>query len=107
MEEAPETRRNGVRRITLTPSSPITTAGIMCGDYAPAESRLNGALELFQTLKTRWRAGLTLAEPGKLAAEQSNFDEARNALAQALALFDEMDARPDAERMRAMMENLE
>ncbi len=79
----------------------------LSGDLAESEARLNQALALFQALETRWQAGLTLVELGRLAVEQADLDQARTNFARALELFDQMDARPDAERVRAQMRALD
>ena len=72
----------------------------LSGDYAKAGARLNTALTLFQEMETRWQTGRTLAEFGRWALEQSDIDQARSYLTQALEFFKAMDAKPDADRVR-------
>lgn len=79
----------------------------LSGDYAQAETRLNSALTMFQELETRWQIALTQTELGQLAVAQSNFDQASACFTQALPLFDDMGARPDADRVRAQITKLD
>jgi tetratricopeptide (TPR) repeat protein len=79
----------------------------LSGNYTEAEERLHQALPLFQELGARWQIGRTLAELGQVAAAQSNPDRARNYFTQALSLFNEMGAQPDADRLRVHLELLE
>ncbi|HSG18443.1 MAG TPA: tetratricopeptide repeat protein [Anaerolineae bacterium] len=78
----------------------------LSGDYAEAETRLDTALTSFQELGTRWQTGLTLAELGQLAVEIPNIDQARTYFTQALSLFNEMDAKPDADRVQMKLASL-
>lgn len=72
----------------------------LSGNYAQAETRLNMALTLFHDLGTQWQTGLTLVELGQLAVESSDIDQARICYKQALSRFNEMDAKPDADRVQ-------
>ena len=76
-------------------------------DYAPAEARLNQALEIFQGLETRWQIGRTLYELGELAQAQTDPVSARDYFSHALASFEEMKAVPDMARTRAALESLD
>ena len=78
----------------------------LSGDLGQAEARLNKALALFQELETRWQTGLTLVELGQIAIEKSNGDQARAYFSKALNLFNEMDARPDANRVQKKLASL-
>jgi tetratricopeptide (TPR) repeat protein len=78
----------------------------LTGAYGEAEAELNLALELFQPLGTRWQTARTLAELGEVAQARSDIETARDYFAQALALFEEMQANPDAAKTRAMLESL-
>ena len=76
------------------------------GEYAEAETRLKHALQLFERLETRWQIGRTLFELGELALAQVNTSAARDHFSRALAAFEVMQAAPDAERTRAILESL-
>ena len=77
-------------------------------EHAAAETRLRQALELFTKLGARWQIGRTLFELGELNRERSqNGAKAREYFAQALGSFEEMQAKPDAERTRAALDSLE
>ncbi len=83
----------------------------LAGDYAGAEERLHLALEVFERLGTRWQAGRTLFELGEtaLAADGDRVAQigaARAYLSQALDAFEAMQARPNAERTRAVLASL-
>lgn len=78
----------------------------LTGDFSQAERRLSAALDLFKELGTRWQVGRTLSELGHLAIEQSNTDKARACYSQALSLFGELDARPDANQARSRLASL-
>jgi tetratricopeptide (TPR) repeat protein len=70
------------------------------GQYDQAKARLLKAVALFEGLDTHWQLGRTHLELGELAAGLSQPAEAKQHYAAALALFEEMGARPDAERTR-------
>lgn len=72
----------------------------LSGDYSKAESRLNKALALFHELGTRWQIGVTLVELGLLAAGKADNEAARSFYTEALALFNQMGAKPDEDRAR-------
>lgn len=73
------------------------------GEYAQAHTRLDQALEIFNTLETRWQAGRTLFELAHVENAQQNVSAASDYLAQSLNLFQAMRATPDVERTRAAM----
>ena len=75
-------------------------------EYTEAEARLNQALELFQKLDTHWQIGRTLFEMGELAASRADTPAAHAHFQHALAMFEDMQAVPDAARARAMLEGL-
>jgi tetratricopeptide (TPR) repeat protein len=81
-------------------------ASCLVGSYDQAEMQFRTALESFEELGTRWQFARTLAELGELAQARSNFETARGYFSQSLAVFDEMQARPDAARIRAQLETL-
>jgi tetratricopeptide (TPR) repeat protein len=71
----------------------------LAGQTADAEIRLKQALELFETLNTRWQIGRTLFELGELALSTKN-ESAREYFSRALTAFEGMGALPDAARTR-------
>ncbi len=75
----------------------------LAGQYAAAESRLSQALALFQNLGTRWQIGRTYVELGELALAQNNTLTAHDHFAQALTMFEAMQATLDAARVRSLM----
>jgi len=80
----------------------------LAGEQAAAETRLRQALELFTKLGARWQIGRTLVELGELNLDGSqNETKAREYFAQALGSFEEIQAKPDAERTRAALNSLE
>lgn len=72
----------------------------LIGEYAQAETRLEQALELFQGMETRWQIGRTLSEAAELRLAQADPDRAEQYYYQALDLFEQIGARPDATRIR-------
>src|SRR5512141_2461949 len=70
----------------------------LAGEYPEADARLNQALDLFNSLNTRWQMGRTLFELGELAAAQKNIAAAREYFGRAQVAFEEMHAAPDAAR---------
>ena len=80
----------------------------LAGEHEAAETRLRQALELFAKLGTRWQIGRTLFELGELHREQPQKEtKAREYFAQALGSFEEIRARPNAERTRAALNAVE
>jgi tetratricopeptide (TPR) repeat protein len=77
----------------------------LAGEYPEAEARLNQALDLFNSLNTRWQIGRTLFELGELAAAQKNI-AAREYFEGAQVAFEEMCAAPGAARAKAALERL-
>lgn len=78
----------------------------LAGEYADAASRFNQALELFNTLGTRWQIGRTLVEFGELEQVQQNHVGAREYFSRALAEFEVMRAAPDVAATRLRLQNL-
>ncbi len=76
------------------------------GDFEEAEARLGLALELFRDLDTRWQLGRTYYELGVLAAAGSDAAGASVQYGEALKLFEEMGALPDAVPTREAMDSL-
>jgi tetratricopeptide (TPR) repeat protein len=77
----------------------VGVAHRLAGEYIEAETRLKQALELFTRLGARWQIGRTLFELGDLNAAQSK-NKAREYFSQALGSFEEIQAKPNAERAR-------
>ena len=71
----------------------------LAGERAPAETRLRQALELFTKAGARWQMGRTLFELGELNLTHTR-PKAREYYSQALGAFEEIRAKPDAERTR-------
>lgn len=83
--------------------------GVACrleGLYDEAEARLKGSLELFSELGFQWQLGRTLVEMAELHLARSDRAAAREALSQALAEFEAMNARPDVARAQAALADL-
>ena len=78
----------------------------LAGDFAEAENRLKQALGLFTQLGARWQIGRTLFELGELHLTQSPA-KAREYYSQALGAFEELQAKPYAERTRAALQQFE
>ena len=78
----------------------------LAGEYPEAEARLNQALDLFNSLNTRWQIGRTLFELGELDIVRSDKTKAREDFERALVEFEKMKAVPDAERARAALVEL-
>lgn len=76
-------------------------------DFTPAQTRLHQALDLFNTLETRWQTGRTLIELAQVERARKNLPAARDHLAQALDLFEAIHAKPDVERTHAAMATLD
>lgn len=72
----------------------------LANQFTEAEERLNQALEIFQQLGTRWQVGRTLFELGELAHAQADTIGAHERFSEALAVFESMNALPDAARTR-------
>jgi tetratricopeptide (TPR) repeat protein len=78
----------------------------LAGEYAEAEARLKQALQLFESLETRWQIGRTLFELGELALSEENVPAAHDHFSRALVAFEAMQATPDAAQVRVKMELL-
>ncbi len=78
----------------------------LAGQYAESASRLAQAMNLFDGLQTRWQIGRTRFELGELALARNDTVGAREHFSQSLAMFEEMQAAPDAARARATLDRL-
>lgn len=76
------------------------------GAHEDAEQFLRRSLDQFTALGTRWQAGRTWSELGRLEAARGRPERARDFFQQALSLFEAQGARPDAERTRQVIESL-
>ena len=81
-------------------------AHCLAGEFAESQARLQKALDIFQSLDTRWQLGRTLFELGDLARAQKDLAGARDHFTRALAAFTEMEAAPDAARARVRLDSL-
>jgi hypothetical protein len=77
----------------------------LAGERAPAETQLRQAWELFTRLGARWQIGRTLFELGELNLSHSR-PKAREYYSQALGAFEEIQAKPNAERTRIALNSL-
>lgn len=71
----------------------------LAGRLVDSEVRLKQALELFESLDTRWQIGRTLFELGELALARKDSTVTREHFSRALAAFEEMGALPDVTRV--------
>lgn len=74
----------------------------LAGEQIEAENRLRESLGHFMKLGTRWQIGRTLFALGELELTRSK-KKAREYYAQALGAFEEIQAVPDAERTREVL----
>jgi hypothetical protein len=98
--------RDGHRLYLAIAHRALGVAKRLAGEHSEAEAQLKLALEAFQQMDTHWQAGRTLAEMGELALARANADVARDFFSQALAVFEEMQAAPDAAHVRAALKSL-
>jgi hypothetical protein len=74
----------------------------LAGEPVEAENHLREALGLFTKLGARWQIGRTLFALGELLRTRSR-EKAREYYSQALGAFEEIQAAPDAERTRLIL----
>ncbi|HET9905806.1 MAG TPA: hypothetical protein VFQ23_04180 [Anaerolineales bacterium] len=77
----------------------------LAGKHAEAEDRLRQALGLFTKLGARWQIGRTLFELGELNLSHAPV-KASEYYSQALGSFEEVQAKPYAERTRAALQQV-
>jgi len=77
----------------------------LAGEYEEARSRLDRALDRFNSLETPWQIGLTLFELGELFKAMGQPASAGDYFSQALSRFEKIKAAPDAKRARAALES--
>ena len=74
----------------------------LAGEQMEAEQHLKVSLGLFMKLGTRWQIGRTLFALGELHLIRSK-EKAREYYSQALGAFEEIQAMPDVERTRLVL----
>jgi tetratricopeptide (TPR) repeat protein len=74
------------------------------GEFADSENCLQEALSLFTDFDTRWQCGRTQFELGKSAQSRGDTKAASSAFAEALKYFEELEAKPDQERVQHALE---
>ena len=84
----------------------LGAAHLVSGERAAAENYFKDALGLFMKLGARWQIGRTLYELGELYLAQSR-EKAREYYSQALGMFEEIQAVPNVDRTRAVLDSLE
>lgn len=84
----------------------LAVANRLAGEDTAAEMDLRQALELFESLGTRWQIGRTLAESGELEAARGNKATARDYFARALLEFEALGAVAGSANARARLESL-
>lgn len=77
----------------------------LAGERDAAETRLGEALRLFTQLGARWQIGRTQFELGELYLTHSPA-KSRECFSQALGSFEELQAAPDMERTRVVLNSL-
>jgi hypothetical protein len=78
----------------------------LAGETTAAERRLQQALNIFQTLGTRWQLGRTHFEWGELAAAQGDVVAAHDHFTEAQRAFEAMQAAPDLARTHKALAEL-
>jgi hypothetical protein len=78
----------------------------LAGSLDSSEAHLNLALGEFTQLQTGWQIGRTECELAEVAQARGDRTAARQHLERALASFETLQATPDAERMRAALEEI-
>ena len=81
----------------------------LAGEHGEAETLLRQGLAIFKELGTRWQIGRTLFELAELemSRPRKKKAQAREILAEAQDMFEDMQAVPYAERTRAALAALE
>lgn len=78
----------------------------LVGEFTKARQRLDLALTSFSESDIRWQIGRTHYELGELALARADTTSARAYFLQALSAFEEMLAKPDAQRTRSKLDSL-
>ena len=76
-------------------------------EFDQAEKYLLQALEFFESAGMPWQQGRTLYELGELALEQKNNSLCQERFTQALEIFDRILAKPDSERTKKALIEVE
>jgi tetratricopeptide (TPR) repeat protein len=77
----------------------------LAGEQIEAENHLKESLGLFTKLGTRWQIGRTLFALAELQLTRSK-EKAREYYSQALGAFEEIQATPDVERTRGILNEM-
>lgn len=78
----------------------------LAGEYDEADVRLQKALELFTEFEFPWQMGRTLVELGELALARDEADTARDHFTGAQTAFENVGAKPDADRISKMLASI-
>ena len=74
-------------------------ASLLAKEYDQAEDWLEQALAIFDPLGMVWQTGRTLVELGNVAQARGDRSKAQELFGRARGLFEQMEAKPDVERM--------
>jgi tetratricopeptide (TPR) repeat protein len=75
----------------------------LAGEHTKAHTRLKAALTIFTNMGARWQMGRTLSELGELERSRSKAKMARDHFEKALIAFEGIQALPDAERVKILL----
>lgn len=78
----------------------------LAGEYDEADVRLQKALELFTEFEFPWQMGRTLVELGELDLARDEADTARDYFTGAQTAFENVGAKPDADRISEMLASI-
>ena len=76
-------------------------------EFDEAEKFFLQALEYFESAGMSWQQGRTLYELGELALQQKNVKLSQDRFNQALEIFEQITAKPDAERTKKTLATVE
>jgi len=76
-------------------------------EFDQAEKYLLQALDFFESADMPWQQGRTLFELGELALQQKNTKVSQERYTQALEIFDRILAKPDADRTKKALVEVE
>jgi hypothetical protein len=95
--------RDGHRLYQAVAHRALGVAARLRGDLPTAERRLKASIGIFEEMGTRWQKGITLLEIAELDQSRSDLASRGQHLEQALALFNETGAKPDANRVKQIL----
>jgi len=96
--------RDGHRLYQAVAHRALGIASRLKGDFSEAETLFGIALSLFEDLDTRWQTGITIFEMAELDQARSDSAGRKDHLSRALTIFEDIGARPDAERTRILFD---